>query len=290
MIQSMTGYGKSEGLLSNNKISVQLKSLNSKQSDIHVKIPNSFREKELEYRKLLSNLLGRGKIELYIQYESQSENSNFKVNEDAFKSYYKQLKAIKEDLGDSADDISLIVSRFPEIVINEEEELEDEEWEKIEDLIQKCASNLIQFREAEGEKLYLDLKSHIDNILSLLNDALRFEEERTQTVKERLKKNIDETIDSSKLDKDRFEQELIYYMEKFDISEEKVRLKGHCDYFLECMNMPAGQGRKLGFIGQEIGREINTLGSKANHGEMQKLVVQMKDELEKIKEQVLNVW
>ena len=290
MIQSMTGYGKSEGLLSNNKISIQLKSLNSKQSDIHIKIPNSFREKELEYRKLLSNILGRGKIELYIQYESQSESSNFKINEDAFKNYYKQLKAIKKELGDSTDDISLIISRFPEIIINEEEELTEKEWEKIEDLIQKCADNLIQFREAEGEKLYNDLKSHIDKIMSLLNEVLKYESARTQTVKERLLKNIDETVESSKVDKDRFEQELIYYMEKFDISEEKVRLKGHCDYFLECMNMASGQGRKLGFIGQEIGREINTLGSKANHGEMQKLVVQMKDEPEKIKEQVLNVW
>jgi uncharacterized protein (TIGR00255 family) len=174
--------------------------------------------------------------------------------------------------------------------VNEEESFSDKEWTQTEEILKQAAAELIDFRKAEGESLHKDLKSHVTNILNLLSDALKYENERIEIVKERLSKNMEEAGQKEKIDYDRFEQEMIYYIEKYDISEEKVRLQTHCNYFIETMDAVAGQGKKLGFIGQEIGREINTLGSKANHAEMQQLVVQMKDELEKIKEQVLNVW
>lgn len=290
MIHSMTGFGKAEGEVSGKKIVVQLKSLNSKQSDINIKLPNGFKEKELTYRKLISDLLGRGKIEMYFSYENQVENGAYRINAEAYKNYYKQLKEIHQELDEELDDVVSSISRLPDVVVNEEESFSDEEWAQTEEILKQAAADLIDFRKTEGESLYDDLKSHVTNILNLLEDALKYEDERIEIVRERLAKNLEDAGQKEKVDQDRFEQEMIYYIEKYDISEEKVRLQTHCNYFIETMDAAAGQGKKLGFISQEIGREINTLGSKANHAEMQQLVVQMKDELEKIKEQVLNVW
>lgn len=286
----MTGFGKAEGQVADKKVSIQLKSLNSKQSDIHIKLPNAFKEKELAYRKKLIDNLGRGKIELYLSYEDISEVGGFRINEKVFTAYFNQLKQLEEKLGANSSNLSSIVSRFPEVIQTEEAAFAEEDWQSVENILSQAIKELIQFRLQEGTSLLNDLKSHIQNILSLLQEALQYEKERIEIVKQRLQKNLEESDQKEKIDQDRFEQELIYYLEKYDVSEEKVRLEAHCNYFLEVMNSEAGQGRKLGFIGQEIGREINTLGSKANHAEMQRIVVQMKDALEKIKEQVLNVW
>ncbi|MEQ8910388.1 MAG: YicC/YloC family endoribonuclease [Vicingaceae bacterium] len=290
MIQSMTGFGKAEGQIADKKVIIQLKSLNSKQSDINVKLPNAFKEKELPYRKQLHEKLGRGKVEMYLNYEDVSESGGYRINEKVFKAYYQQLQELETELDAKSADLSSIVSRFPEVIQTEEAELQAKEWEAVEGILGEAIQELIQFRTQEGASLQADLKSHIESILSLLQEALKYENERIEIVKQRLQKNLEESEQKEKIDQDRFEQELIFYMEKYDVSEEKVRLEAHCNYFLEVMEAKAGQGRKLGFIGQEIGREINTLGSKANHAEMQRLVVQMKDALEKIKEQVLNVW
>lgn len=290
MIHSMTGFGKAEGEVGGKKIVVQLKSLNSKQSDINIKLPNGFKEKELTYRKLISDLLGRGKIEMYFSYENQAESGAYRINAEAYKNYYKQFKDIHQELDKELDDVVSSISRLPDVIVNEEESFSDQEWAQTEVILKQAAADLINFRKTEGESLYDDIKSHVSNILKLLEEALKYEVERIDIVRERLAKNLEEFAQKDKVDQDRFEQEMIYYIEKYDISEEKVRLQTHCNYFIETMNAEAGQGKKLGFISQEIGREINTLGSKANHAEMQQLVVQMKDELEKIKEQVLNVW
>tara|TARA_R110000868_G_scaffold186810_3_gene429284 strand:+ start:131 stop:991 length:861 start_codon:yes stop_codon:yes gene_type:complete len=286
----MTGFGKAEGFISNKKIIIQLKSLNSKQSDVIIKLPNSFREKELAYRKQLSDALGRGKIEMMLNYENQGENSNYVINEQVFNSYYRQLKDLSEKFGETQRDLISTITRMPDVIKSEEENLSENDWNEIENILGAAITELIKFRKTEGESLQTDLNQHIERILELLKAIITFEDERIVTVRNRLLKNFEEVGQSAKVDQDRFEQELIYYLEKYDISEEKVRLETHCNYFMDCMNKEDEQGKKLGFISQEIGREINTLGSKANHAEMQKLVVEMKDELEKIKEQVLNVW
>ena len=285
----MTGFGKAEDIVANKKIVIQLKSLNSKQSDINTKVPSLFREKELSYRKLLSDGLTRGKIELAISYENLENQSTFQIDSDLLKSYFKQLQTISAELGANESSLIEVVSKFPDVLKSQSDELVKEDWDKVETILVNAIQDIITFRAHEGLSLEADLKSHVVNISNLLEEALKYEHERTATVKERLKNNLEELEQKITLNEERFEQELIYYIEKYDISEEKVRLKAHCDYFIETMNANAGQGKKLGFISQEMGREINTLGSKANHAEMQKIVVQMKDELEKIKEQVLNV-
>lgn len=290
MIHSMTGFGKAEGEVSGKRIAIQLKSLNSKQSDINIKLPNGFKEKELTYRKLIADLVGRGKVEVFFSFESQAESGAYKINDEAFKNYYHQLKRIHDELNETMGDVVGSISRLPDVIVNEEESFSDQEWNQTEEILRKATLELIEFRKAEGKSLYEDLQAHINNILKYLKDALAFEGERIEIVKDRLSKNLEDAGQKDKVDQDRFEQEMIYYLEKYDISEEKVRLETHCNYFLETMEASAGQGKKLGFICQEIGREINTLGSKANHADMQQIVVQMKDELEKIKEQVLNVW
>ena len=289
MIYSMTGFGKAEGIVANKKIVIQLKSLNSKQSDINAKLPNLFREKELSYRKLISDHLTRGKIELQISYENLENQSNYEIDAELLKNYYHQLQNICSDLGANESSLMEVVTKFPEVLKSQSEEFTAEDWQAIELILKNGIEEINSFRAHEGLSLEADLKSHVQNIVTLLKEALTFDQERIETVKERLKTNLEELEQKAGVNQERFEQELIYYIEKYDISEEKVRLQSHCDYFLECMDGKAGQGKKLGFIGQEMGREINTLGSKANHAEMQKVVVQMKDELEKIKEQVLNV-
>lgn len=285
----MTGFGKAEGIVANKKIVIQLKSLNSKQSDINAKLPNLFREKELSYRKLISDQLTRGKIELAISYENLESQSSFEIDGELLKTYYNQLQKLSNELGAEGNNLMEVVTRFPEILKSQSDEFTTEDWQKVEGILNETISEINEFRAHEGKSLEADLKLHVNTISELLEEALVYEHERTETVKERLKTNLEELEQKATISQERFEQELIYYIEKYDISEEKVRLKAHCEYFIETMDGEAGQGKKLGFISQEMGREINTLGSKANHAEMQKIVVQMKDQLEKIKEQVLNV-
>ncbi len=289
MIQSMTGFGKAEAQLTAKKVIIQLKSLNSKQTDISVKVPSSFKEKELSYRRKLADQLNRGKIEMYLSYETLEADSSYQIDQSIFRSYYKQLKEIEQELSISSSNIIQSILKLPDVIKNTEESFAEEEWKRVELILEEAIKSLIEFREDEGKALETDLNNHISSIEGLLLEALKYEDERTEIVRKRLLTNLEELSQKETINRDRFEQEMIYYMEKYDISEEKVRLKAHCDYFKKTMSEKEGQGKKLGFIAQEIGREINTLGSKANHAEMQKLVVQMKDQLEKIKEQVLNV-
>ena len=288
MIYSMTGFGKAEGQVSDKKITIQLKSLNSKQFDLIAKLPNGFKEKEIDFRKKISASLERGKIELLLNYESIGKN-DYRINEKVFTGYYQQLKSLSKKLNEDTDELVAAVSRFPEVIESIEEDLSEEAWNKIDKILEDAIDQLIDFRRTEGKSLEKDLCGRINAILSLLDKIPSYERERIDIVKERLLKNLEDAGQKDNYNKERFEQELVYYLEKFDISEEKVRLASHCEYFLQCLKNEKSQGKKLGFISQEIGREINTLGSKSNHLEMQKLVVQMKDELEKIKEQVLNV-
>lgn len=290
MLHSMTGYGNATGEVGGKKISVQLKSLNSKQADINIKLPSMFRESEFGFRKLISNSLGRGKIEMYLYCEAEETTGNHRINKDVFKQYYEQIDEVLGDLEEEKNDFAKMILQLPGVVENNEEELETSDEKEVTKIIENAISALIGYREKEGASLENDLKQHVFAIQNCLSDIIELEKERLPLVRERLLKNLEEAGQKDKVDPDRFEQEMIYYTEKYDVSEEKVRLKTHCDFFMEMLSAAPGQGKKLGFIAQEMGREINTLGSKANHSGMQKVVVQMKDELEKIKEQVLNVF
>ncbi|MBD98400.1 MAG: YicC family protein [Verrucomicrobia bacterium] len=290
MIHSMTGYGNAKGEVAGRKVSIQLKSLNSKQADISIKLPSLFKEYELDLRKRISDALGRGKIEMYLNIEASEEKASQQINKAVFKNYYTQLKEVLTELNEEEAKIANMVVQFPEVLQTTEDKLDENDRLAIEYVLDEAIFELKTFRKKEGNSLFEDLKQHITTIQSLMTKITFMEKERLPIVRERLLKNLEESGQKEKIDKDRFEQEVIYYTEKYDISEEKVRLKTHCDYFLEILNADPGQGKKLGFVSQEMGREINTLGSKANHSGMQKVVVQMKDELEKIKEQVLNVY
>ncbi len=286
----MTGYGNAKGEVAGRKVSIQLKSLNSKQADISIKLPSLFKEYELDLRKRISDALGRGKIEMYLNIEASEEKASQQINKAVFKNYYTQLKEVLTELNEEEAKIANMVVQFPEVLQTTEDKLDENDRLAIEYVLDEAIFELKTFRKKEGNSLFEDLKQHITTIQSLMTKITFMEKERLPIVRERLLKNLEESGQKEKIDKDRFEQEVIYYTEKYDISEEKVRLKTHCDYFLEILNADPGQGKKLGFVSQEMGREINTLGSKANHSGMQKVVVQMKDELEKIKEQVLNVY
>lgn len=285
----MTGYGKAIETINQKKFTVEVRSVNSKQLDLNVKLPSLYREKEIELRNAVSEKMGRGKAEISLQCESNGEEKLTKIDVELAKRYYEDIELLSNEIGKSDESVLSILMRMPDVLKAEKTELDEEEWNAIMQLTLKAVDAFDEFRNQEGAALEKDLKTRVASILSLLKQVEPFEEERLTTVKERIQKKLSEHLSKDDVDNNRFEQELIYYLEKFDITEEKVRLKAHCDYFLETLNSSAGQGKKLGFIGQEMGREINTLGSKANHSEMQKVVVQMKDELEKIKEQILNV-
>lgn len=285
MIQSMTGYGKAVAECSDKKITIEIRSLNSRSLDLNTRLPFLYKEKELEIRKLLSEKLQRGKVDFSINTEANSINKAQKINPEIIKAYIDEFRQIVPTASDA--ELLSIVMRLPDVMAFSSNEIDDHEWKQALDLIAKAIDNLIQFRLDEGNVLEQEFIQRTSSILSLLNQVEPFEKERIQTLKERFTKNLEEL--SSEYDQNRFEQELIYYLEKLDITEEKVRLKNHCEYFLQTLNGEEFNGKKLGFITQEIGREINTLGSKSNHSEMQKIVVQMKDELEKMKEQVLNI-
>ncbi|MBN2777236.1 MAG: YicC family protein [Bacteroidales bacterium] len=290
MIISMTGFGREVLEYKNKKISIDVKSLNSKTTDINTRIPGYYKEKELEIRRLISGELKRGKIDFCMFVELNGSENATLINQDLVVSYYNQLKNICENNNiPMGQDILSGIIRMPEVLKNASEDLNDDEWKLVLETVQKAIDACKSFRNAEGKELERDIVANINSILLLLAEVSKFETERVETIKDRLRQGIADIENGNGGDKNRMEQEIIYYLEKLDINEEKVRLKKHCEYFLETVKSDELAGKKLAFISQEIGREINTLGSKANHAEMQKLVVTMKDELEKIKEQLLNV-
>ena len=288
MIQSMTGFGRAILLLPQKKITVEVKSLNSKQLDISIRIPSIYKEKELSIRSFLSSSLRRGKIELSVFVENIGSESTYKINKDLVEAYIKSLQEFGNNMV-SHGELLAIAMKLPDAVKLDCKELEKEEWDAIMKTIEEAVESLIDHRKAEGLSLEKDLKMKIQAIDTLHDQVPKYEHERIETIKERISTKLNDVSESIEFDRDRLEQEMIYFIEKLDISEERVRLKNHCVYFIETINSHDNNGKKLGFISQELGREINTMGSKANHSEIQKLVVQMKDSLEKIKEQVLNV-
>lgn len=285
MIQSMTGFGKATLQLPNKKITVEIKSLNSKGLDLNVRMPSAYREMELGLRNQVAQCLERGKIDFSLFVEVTGEDTSSKINVSVVQAYINQLKNVIPD-ADSTELMKMAV-RMPDVLKTEREEIDENEWKKIQKVIEEALQNILKFRVSEGKSLENEFQLRIANIHQYMNEAVAHDSERIETVKSRLRAAIDEL--KVTIDENRFEQELIYYLEKYDITEEKVRLGNHLNYFKETLNGSEANGRKLGFITQEMGREINTMGSKSNHTEMQKLVVMMKDELEKIKEQVLNV-
>tara|TARA_Y100000385_G_scaffold282806_2_gene337844 strand:- start:18 stop:890 length:873 start_codon:yes stop_codon:yes gene_type:complete len=289
MIKSMTGYGKAEGVVENKKISVEVRSLNGKFLDCSLRVPGLYRQKEMLVRSKAAKEVVRGKVDISISYESLEGEQNFFINRKLLKNYYQGLSEVSKELNISEENVLGTLMKMPEVMRSEKQKLSEGEWFGIEKLIDEALVSFNSFRLAEGGVLQKEVEARINEITSLLVQVEPFESERIETIKTRIRKNIDEIVSKDGFDQNRFEQELIFYMERYDITEEKVRLKAHCEHFITTMNDEQAQGKKLGFISQEIGREINTLGSKANHAEMQKIVVQMKDELEKIKEQALNI-
>lgn len=281
----MTGFGKASLQLSTKKITVEVKSLNSKGLDLNTRMPSVYRENELALRNLLALKLERGKVDFSLYVEVTGEDTSSKINAPIVKAYMAQLKTILPNADDT--ELMKMAIRMPDTMKTEREEIDENEWKQIQTVIDEAIENMLSFRKSEGASLEKEFTLRIENIRNYMNQALVLDPERVNNIKERLQTAIDEL--KVNVDTNRFEQELIYYLEKLDITEEKVRLTNHLDYFLQTLNGSEANGRKLGFITQEMGREINTMGSKSNHAGMQKLVVMMKDELEKIKEQVLNV-
>ncbi|MFL0353247.1 YicC/YloC family endoribonuclease [Xanthomarina sp. GH4-25] len=284
MIHSMTGYGKSVLQLPTKKITIEIKSLNSKNLDLNARMPSIYREKELSLRKLIGKELERGKIDFSIYVEMTGEETTTQLNKSVVKQYMKQLKEVVD--GDDTELLKMAV-RFPDALNTERDDIDEDEWDVILNEVKVALKNIDTYRLDEGKALETDFKYRLNNIENLLGQVIAMDPERIEGVRERLRKGVEEL--KEKVDENRFEQELMFYIEKFDITEEKVRLKNHLDYFNAALSSDDSNGKKLGFIGQEMGREINTIGSKSNFAPMQKLVVQMKDELEKIKEQLLNV-
>ena len=298
MIHSMTGYGKQELNLNNSNFMIELKSLNSKQVDINIKMSSKYRDKEIELRRLISKKLQRGKIELSIWREKTEFSNSFKLNKKLIKDYYLQIDDLKKDLdnlgcsvkddGSSYSNIIQTLVQMPGVFVNEEENIDENNWSQISKAILKTIDNLQKYRKDEGKKLEIDIKNRVNSLYKLLKQIDPLSKRRIEKIKSNLNHNLTK-LNLKNIDEARFEQELIYYLEKQDITEEQVRLNAHLSYFLDSMKTKLPVGKKLAFIAQEIGREINTIGSKSSDSEMQKIVVQMKDELEKIKEQLLNI-
>ncbi|MRX64173.1 YicC/YloC family endoribonuclease [Maribacter luteus] len=284
MIQSMTGFGKHTIQLPSKKITVELKSLNSKSLDLNARMPSAYRAKELELRKVIAKSLVRGKVDFGLYVEFTGNETSAQVNEGVVKQYMSQLRSIAD-----GDDLQLLemALRLPDAMKTEREDIDDEEYQVIQRALKEALSEINIFRSEEGAVLEADFIQRIQVLEELLSQVVEMDPERQATIRERLEKAVSDL--KVEIDENRFEQELIYYLEKYDITEEKVRLANHLDYFSKTLKSSDSNGKKLGFISQEIGREINTIGSKANYAPMQQLVVQMKDELEKIKEQMLNV-
>jgi len=285
----MTGFGKAIIELDNRKVTVEIKSLNSKQLDLSVRIPNLYKENEMVVRNLLARTLERGKVDFLMYVENLGTETTTQINQNVVEAYYKQIKESADKLAVAVpQDWFQVLLRMPEVLKYEQNEIDVEEWNKVLGTIKEALDQLSNFRKQEGKMLEKLFEEKIKNISQLLLDIEPFEKERMEKVKARILDSL-QKLENVDYDKNRFEQELIYYIEKLDINEEKSRLKNHLNYFLETMNSASGQGKKLGFICQEIGREVNTMGSKSNDADMQQIVVRMKDELEQMKEQVLNV-
>lgn len=285
MIQSMTGFGKASLQLPTKKITVEVKSLNSKGLDLNVRMPSVYREMELGLRNIISQKLERGKVDFSIYIEITGEETSSKINVPIVKGYINQMKAVIPNADET--ELMKMAVRMPDALKTERDEIDENEWNEILKVVDDAMKNIASFRIDEGKSLENEFIMRIENIRNFMNQAVSMDAERIETVKNRLRTALAEL--EANVDENRFEQELIFYLEKYDITEERVRLENHLNYFIETIAGTEANGRKLGFITQEIGREINTMGSKSNHSEMQKLVVMMKDELEKIKEQVLNV-
>ena len=289
MILSMTGFGKAEVKLKQLYLNIEIRSLNSKFLDLNIKTPSIFKEMDLSMRSIIKDEVKRGKVELTLHYEKTSEQQNISFNKEQVLNYYNQIKTLKTELNDNIEsDILAQVLKLPDIIQHYKEELKESDRKIILKGILEACEELNKFRYKEGESLGKIISNYVKNIQSQIKEIEKFEKERLPEIKTKLNKAIDELQLKDKLDNKRLEQEIIYYSEKIDITEEKVRLNEHCNYFLKTLNEQQG-GKKLGFISQEMGREINTLGSKAHNLSIQKIVVNMKDELEKIKEQVLNI-
>ncbi len=289
MIQSMTGFGKAVAELENRKVTVEVKSLNSKQLDLYVRMPNLYKEKEMEVRNLITRRLERGKVDFLIYVENIGIDTANQINQNVIESFYKQIKETASNLGiDVPSDWFQVLMRMPEVLKYEQNEADENEWRKVSEAINEAINQLLSFRKQEGKMLQSLFEEKTNNISNLLLDIEPYEKDRIEKVRTRITEAL-QKLEGVEYDKNRFEQELIYYIEKLDINEEKNRLSNHLRYFQETMNAGSGQGKKLGFICQEIGREVNTMGSKSNDAEMQQIVVRMKDELEQMKEQVLNV-
>ena len=281
----MTGFGKATGTYKGKKIVIELRALNSKSFDLYLKLPSLFKEKEIDVRKILGNNLDRGKIEAIISIENTGDNSDYFINKSLAIKYYNELKDFSDSVGANVENLMSSIVRLPDVLVSQDEELTDEQWSFLEKCLLEAITNLKEFRLQEGASLQSDFENRIGEIDRLLKEVPKYESVRIENIRERMRKGLEE---AKNVDENRFEQELIFYIEKLDVSEEKVRLENHLNYFKETIETGGVIGKKLGFISQEIGREINTLGSKAQHAELQKLVVNMKDNLEKIKEQVLN--
>lgn len=290
MIKSMTGYGKAIAETPQKKITVEIKSLNSKQLDINTKLPWLYKEKEPEIRNMISQRLDRGKIDFSIYLDALDDEAATVINKAAIRSYYNQFTEIAADLNIKLDDqIFTAIMKLPDVLKTERPELPEEEWNLVRSKISEAIDDLERFRVEEGNAIMTDMQKCTLNILALLGDVQKFEGGRIKKIRDKLMSILEENLGNDNIDRNRFEQEIILYLEKYDINEEKQRLKTHCDYFTETLQTNSPNGKVLSFITQEIGREINTLGSKANDANIQKIVVMMKDELEKIKEQTMNV-
>ena len=291
MLLSMTGYGRATSTFSDKSITIEVRALNSKMTDIRFKMPFNYKEKEIELRRILTEQAERGKIDVSINIRSLSGEDDFALNHELFKKYYKELKGLTAELNMPADDLLSAILRLPNIVGTDEEGVQDDEWEISHKTLLEALEDFKMFRLTEGGAMERDLHDRIANILQLLQDIVPHEKERIVKLRQRLRQNLDEFLGKENIDENRFEQEVLFYLEKIDVTEEKVRLEQHCRYFVDTLKdkKNTSKGRTLNFITQEIGREINTLGSKAYSSDIQHLVVQMKDELEKIKELVANL-
>ena len=289
MIRSMTGFGNAVAEFGSKTISVDIRSLNSKFFDLTLRVPSAYREKDMEMRTMLSRELERGKVEVYINIDSSEPQRKSRINKDIVRQYHAELKALNDELKINTGDYLETILRLPDALNMEEAHFDEEEWKQINETLQSAMKAFNAFRDKEGKFMEKDLRERIDAIEENLKKIEPLEEGRIENIRKRLADQLKESAAKDAVDKNRFEQEVLYYLEKMDVTEEKVRLRSHCLYFLETMKEPQSNGKKIGFITQEMGREINTLGAKANDAVIQKFVVQMKDELEKIKELMMNI-
>ena len=290
MIKSMTGFGKFTGKTENTDITVEIRSLNSKQLDLGVRIPQTLKEKEIDIRKMISSVLQRGKVDVFINIDDTGESSPVEINTLLAKKYYNEMQKLAEVVPDHENtDYTTLVLKMPDVIVMKDTELDDDIWETTELAVKNAVEALDKNRTVEGVVLEKDFRKRVEKILKLLKTVDQYETKRMQNIKQRISSNIESYLKDPAVDSNRLEQEMIYYIEKLDITEEKVRLENNCKYFLENLGNDESSGKKLGFISQEIGREINTLGAKANDSDLQRVVVLMKDELEKIKEQLFNI-